>query len=172
MPRSDAAAALKHGGSALSGVFTERRSWRLRGDIPSTRRLRLRHGGGWDRRSNIGNGFDYRFNGLRNSFGSDNDLLLLGYGRDLEVLCQARHVHADASSLESRDAETIGLILAELIQEVLTAGVDDAVAHRRLRLRPGGCDVLGGSCRLGCHRVAVDYTDTAADELRSGGHEP
>ena len=56
--------------------------------------------------------------------------------------------------------EAIGLILAELIQEVHTAGVDDAVAHRRLRLRPGGCDVLGGSCRLGCHRVAVNYTDT------------
>ena len=80
VPRSDAPP-LKHGGSALSGVFPERR---VGGFEVISRALGVSGSGtgGWDRWSNIRNGFDYRFNGLRSSFGSDNDLLLLGYGRD------------------------------------------------------------------------------------------
>ena len=96
--------------------------------------------------------------------GSDNDLSSSGTAATSRFSRGLYYTHADASSLESRDAETIGLVLAELIQEVHTAGVDDAVAHE---------DFVSGqvarrtrcSCRLGRHRVAVNYTDTAADEL-------
>mmetsp|Transcript_4987 Transcript_4987/g.22267 ORF Transcript_4987/g.22267 Transcript_4987/m.22267 type:complete len:433 (-) Transcript_4987:32-1330(-) len=172
VPRRDTAAALKHRGATLAGVFTVRRHRWLRGDVLCARHLRLQHGGGWRRRCDIRYGFGDRFNGLGNGFGRGDGLLLLGDDGDLEFLCQARHVHADASSLEGREAEPIGLVLAELIHEVHAAGVDDAMPHRGFRLRPGRGDVLGSSGRLCGHRVAVDYTDTAADKLRSGGHEP